>query len=360
MGRVARWWGWVLAVACVAAVVASCTTSVRGTAGPVDLGDGESVDPDSYEFPPDGSGFGRGAVDQPMAVPGFNWEGWEKESAGRCAWVPKGLFDRFAAGAPQAVGHFCSFFTAEGSTIQVRWGSTYGPFLYDPLAFMEPAQIAGLEARVYDLAGNQQVYPGSCQAEVNTRSMSGLNVLHWNEKKQPLDKEQSCAKAKQVAEVIARRMVPLAGGKVWLATPQKPDPSLVGDRACVVVDDLVTLAAGIEIGDENHEEGTSDLGTTCSAKRKDKLATALLTPGPDRGLAQVLPAPGTREEKAMKIGPLPARKEVLARSCAVAVEFVPGRLLRIEYSHDTDATGGCLAAREMVMAAVENLIEKTS
>jgi hypothetical protein len=46
-------------------------------------------------------------------------------------------------------------------------------------------QIAGLEARVFELAANQQMYPGSCQAQVDTRSMSGLKVLHWNEKKRP-------------------------------------------------------------------------------------------------------------------------------------------------------------------------------
>lgn len=60
-------------------------------------------------------------------------------------------------------------------------------------------------------------------------------------------------------------LVPLAGGKVWPATPQKPDPSLVDSKACAVVDDLVTIFAGIEFGDENHGEGTSELRATCSA-----------------------------------------------------------------------------------------------
>jgi hypothetical protein len=274
--------------------------------------------------------------------------------------VPEGLFNRFAARAPQPVGHFCSFFTAEGNIIQMTWGISYSPFVYDPVAFMEPVEIAGLEARMFDLAANQEVYPGSCQAQVNTRSMSGFKVLHWNEKSRPLDKEQSCAKARQVAEVIAKRMVPLAGGAVWPATPQKPDPSLVDGEACDVVDDLVTVYAGIEIGDENHEEGTSEVGTTCGAERKGRRATTLLTSGPDQGLAQVPSASGARVTQAMTIGPLSARKEVLASSCAVAVEFVPGRLLRIEYSDDDYAAGGCLFARDMVMAAVERLIEKVN
>jgi hypothetical protein len=55
----------------------------------------------------------------------------------------------------------------------------------------------------------------------------------------------------------------------------------------------------------------------------------------------------------------PGTQGVLATSCAVAVEFVPGRLLRIEYGDDTDATGGCLRAREMVVVAVERLIQKS-
>jgi hypothetical protein len=262
------------------------------------------------------------------------------------------------------VGNFCSFITTEGNNVQVTWGSTYGPFEYDPLAFVEPARIAGLEGRVFDLAANQDVYPGSCQAQVDTRSMSGLKVLHWNEKSRPLKTEQSCAKAKQVVEVIARRMVPLAGGKVWPATPQKPDPSLVSDKACEVVDDIVTTYAGVEVGDENHHEGTSELGATCGAERKGRRATALLTPGPDQGLAQVPAASGARENPTT-IGPLPAREEVLATSCAVAVEVVPGRLLRIEYGDadtgaDTGAGGGCLFAREMVMVAVEKLTQKIS
>lgn len=356
----------VAVVACMVFASSACASKISGSPVAIaeDTSTGQSdgdpaADPDQYEFPENGGGFPKAAPDQLAPVPGYNWKGWDKQPSGRCAWVTPGMFDGVASAPPFPAGHFCSFLTIEGSNIQISWGGAFNPFLYDAVAYMEPAEVAGLQARAYNLAANQQVYPGSCQVQVHTRSLSGLQVLHWNEHKQPLDQAVSCAKAKQVAEIIAKKMVPAAGGTVWASTPQQPNPALVGKKACVVVDDIVTTFAGIAVKDKDHKEGSNDIGATCVADRGERHSVALLTEGPDQGLAHVDPAKGAKVTD-IPIGPLKARKEIHGRTCAVAVEFVPGRLLRIQYSNDKYAEGTCMYARLMVMVALGRMVEKGS
>jgi hypothetical protein len=349
----------VLVAPVLLACVGGCSTVVagqpRGEKGVNNVGYGKQ--PDDYTFPDNNSGFAKGEIDQPAPVPGFNWEHWPMP-ASHCAWVPAHLFDGIASAAPQATGHFCSFYTVEGNTIQITWGGLLGPFDFDRVDFIEPATVAGLQARVYDLHVDQVDYPGACQVGVATRAISSFSVLNWNEQKKPLDRTQSCQTAKQVAERIAKAMVPLAGGQVWAGTPQKPDPAVVGTEACKVVNDIVTTYAVIEVGDKGHIEGRNDLGATCTAKTDSRKSEALLTKGPGQGLAEI-PPPTDAQVTSRKIGQLPARQEIVDRTCAFAVEFAPGRLLRIQYSDTINDGSGCLYARAMVMIAVQGMLDKT-
>ncbi|RSM82113.1 hypothetical protein DMH04_25790 [Kibdelosporangium aridum] len=337
----------------------ACAMSVDGQPvgekGVNKVGDGKK--PDQYTFPENNSGFAQGEIDQPDPVPGFNWRGWDKQASGRCAWVPAGLFDGIAVTPPGPAGHFCSFFLdqAAGDAVQITWGGSFTPFDFDPIAFMEPATIAGLQARVYDLKRNQDAYPGSCQVEVNTRSVNKVDLLVWNQNKKPIDRTKSCQTAKTIMERIVKAMVPLAGGKVWDRTPQQPVRGSVSE-ACKLVTDVVTTYAVIEVGDRKHVQGKNDMGTTCLAQTDVRKAETLLTNGPDQGLAQVQPVRGAQVTE-HKIGLLPARQEIVGYACAYAVEVVPGRLLRIQYRDHLNKGNGCMYARTLAQQAVSELLE---
>lgn len=301
---------------CLVAGVSGCAHRVAGRPAAQDSKAKEVAvrAPDDYQYPADGSGYGRGAIDQPAPVPGYNWQGWSAQPAGRCAWVPPGLFDGLAPRGYAATGHFCSFYTADGNTIQIAWGLAYNPFNYDMVAFSRPATIAGLEAKVHDLKKNQDVYPGSCHVRVDTRSTSGLGVLLWNEQNKPLDREASCGVATQVAERIVRSLVPAAGGRVWAPTPQRPNPATVGTKACEVMNDSVTVQGVIEVGDDKHVEGQGERGATCTAETKYRKAEGLLTTGPGQGLAGVPPSSGA-EVTVQKVGLLPAARSPAGIAC---------------------------------------------
>ncbi|MBC6451625.1 hypothetical protein [Actinokineospora xionganensis] len=73
-------------------------------------------------------------------------------------------------------------------------------------------------------------------------------------------------------------------------------------------------------------------------------------------MAQVDPAKGAKVTD-IPIDPLKARKEIQGRTCVVAVEPVPGRLLRIQYTDDKCAEGTCRYARLMVMVALGRMVE---
>jgi hypothetical protein len=168
-----------------------------GTAETETSGTPEAPDrpgPDDYEPAPEFGVFSPEEQDQPMPVPSWSWHGWADHAAkgGLCAWVPAGLFDGLAAEPPLQGGPACSFVTAAGDNVQITWGMSYSPFLYDRLAFMDVGEVAGLHAMTYDLEQNQDVYPGSCQVRVDTRSLSVLTVLYWNSAKKRLDRDESC------------------------------------------------------------------------------------------------------------------------------------------------------------------------
>lgn len=62
----------------------------------------------------------------------------------------------------------------------------------------------------------------------------------------------------------------------------------MANKGCKVVDDIVTTFAMIEIEDENHVDGKNEHGTTCTAKKNGRVSEAVLTSGPDQGLARLL------------------------------------------------------------------------
>ncbi|ALG08262.1 hypothetical protein [Kibdelosporangium phytohabitans] len=357
-------------IAAVLVVVAAlwgsgCATAVPGTpmaAERISGAPGTGAEPpagpspDDYEPMPEHGVFSSEDQNQPMPVPSWAWHGWAGHG-GLCAWVPSGMFDGLAAGPPLQGGPACSFVTTSGNNVQITWGMFYSPFLYDKLAFIDVDKVAGLHAMVYDLRRNQDAYPGSCQVRVDTRSLSGVSVLHWNNAKKHLDRKESCAVAMETARRIVTGRVPLAGGTVWGPTQQHPAPAAVPPDACGVVDNIVATFAGLPFKDGEAKRGQNKLGATCVVAKNGREAATILTPGPGQGLRQV-PAPESAEVRDTAIGTLPGRTEVAGKTCAVAVELVPGRVLRIQFSRNETLGDECMYARELVMVAVGRLIEK--
>ncbi|MCE7011332.1 hypothetical protein LWC34_52275 [Kibdelosporangium philippinense] len=313
--------------------------------------------PDDYAYPADHSGFGEGPVDQPVPVPSANWAAWDFHPSHGCAWVPDGLFAGITSDSVRSDDDFCSFTTAEGNSVQIRWGGAFVPF-NEPTAFMEATTVAGLYARFYDRTEHQAGFPGACQLQVDTRSVVPFTVLHRNEERKPLDRQRSCQAAHQVAERVAKRMVPLAGGQVWSVTPQRPHPAFVHTGVCDIADSGTFGFVGIDIPQEQLWQSNSIAGqSTCTARTGGPSAEVLLTFGPAMGLAEIRLAAGAAVTSQV-IGDLAARQEIVGTSCAFAVEFVPGKLLRASYTGTTNDGSGCLRARAIVVVTISGMLDQ--
>jgi hypothetical protein len=73
-----------LLLACLV-LAAGCSVAVPGEplASRKALGDGKH--PADYTYPTDGSGFGKGELDQPQPVPSSTWVGWDGDTTNLCA-----------------------------------------------------------------------------------------------------------------------------------------------------------------------------------------------------------------------------------------------------------------------------------
>lgn len=351
----------------VAAICAACSTttgwsraSSKGAPPPLPGGPGHnstktpgsSKTPDDYTPPEDGSGWPTQPFDQPSPVPGFNWQGWDKHS--RCDWLPPDLLVSLAIGPPRLGGHFCHIPIADGDDLQILWGESYSG-ISDPLDFSRKTKIAGLEARTLDFELNAKNYPGSCKVEVNTRSLSSFSVLNWSPTKRPADREARCAIATQAAELIARRLVPAAGGTGWSVTPQTPIPaSVLGKSACEIVGDRVVTYVGVEKAKPTMER-TAD-GDTCIYEQRGKRVVAFVTDS--QGIAQTPSVPNAKTAP-RTLGIMPARTEVTNTDCAIVVEFQTGRVLRVQYSDNVGDGRACKAAQALAAQAIHQLLEKS-
>ncbi|PPK67049.1 hypothetical protein CLV40_10846 [Actinokineospora auranticolor] len=96
--------------------------------------------------------------------------------------------------------------------------------------------------------------------------------------------------------------------------------------------------------------------STCGLTKGNYAVRVMLSSGPGAGLGEVPPLKGARVSD-LRIGVFPARKEVLGSSCAIAVELVPGRVLRVQYWRKDFVVGSeCMWARDTVKEALTRLI----
>lgn len=199
-----------------------------------------------YRPPRDGSGWPSAPLDQPRPFPSEQFTDYSAELSrelGACSWLGKKLLTELGWRGGYVGGSLCMVPLYGGKVLQITTSSSYRTFTDTPdeLAFIRPIQIAGLEAREYDLAASADKYPGSCQVAVNTRSITSLIVSVGTAEGAPVGTrpQPQCDQARRAATRIVRTFVPLAGGEPWPDTRQQPDAGMFRERSvCDLIPDL--------------------------------------------------------------------------------------------------------------------------
>ena len=149
------------------------------------------------------------------------------------------------------------------------------------------------------------------------------------------------------------------GSELPLSTTPRPvstrprPTSINGQQACTIVDpDLVAI---VGVTGAAPRPARNEWGSTCGYASGDVYLFALLTDGPQQGLAQLTPGTGA-EITTRTVGRYHARQEVIPHTCTLTTEVVPGRALMIEYSDSgSDAAHLCQQVDALTIAAVAPL-----
>lgn len=303
-----------------------------------------------YRAPKDGSGFSTKLIDQPIPLPSSRWKGWKNQ----CEWATPELLKAIHATGPTTEAYPGCGIPLGDNTLQFSQLSPYTE-LGEAMKYLKSVKVAGLEAREYTF---NSMGDTECGVEVNTRSFYSWRLYVFrNNHVDTGDREKRCATARNVAATIAKKYVPLAGGKPWPG-PQRPiEAPLSGKSACDITGVNVALYGEISA---DPKPGSGALGSTCTFADRYSTATVLLTNGSDLGLRQVPPQVADARTYGRKLGTLPAREESRGDSCALAVELVPGQLLHVTYHLPAERDGyACKYAEVMATVTVGSLIEQS-
>lgn len=342
----------VLTAMIVAGMVATaCSSRIAGSPSAAEEGDVVPVEVPAYEPPADGSGFATQPMDQAFPLPSWFWSGRQDICDGITAEVVAQ-----AGGvtmAPNPAG--CNIKFSGTEVVQVALAGPYN-WITDPTHFVRPVTIAGLEGRERALSTQGL---GECTVEVNTRSPLSLMAVAWNPANpNGGDRELRCATARKVVEAIVTRYVPAAGGTPWPATPQAPPADAsAGMTACEIVNDSAAVYGATS--PKSKKAGTDPLGTTCTyASNSTELVGFVTDDGTNTGLDDIEPRVPHAEVTDRTLATLPARQEAAGNTCALLVEFTPGRVLGI--THEVGADGAACKFAEVVAAVVlYHLVDET-
>jgi hypothetical protein len=329
----------------------ACANSIAGTSSAAEDGDVEPVEVPVYEPPADGSGFATQPMDQAFPLPSWFWSGRQDICDGITAEVVAQVGG--VGMAPNAAG--CNIKFAGTEVVQVTLAGPY-QWLTDPAQFVRPITIAGLEGREQALSGQGA---GECTVEINTRSPLSLTAVAWN----PADpnggdRELRCATARNVVEALVTRYVPAAGGTPWLATPQVPPADAsAGMTACEIVDESAAVYGATS--PTSAKAGTDPHGTTCTyTSTSTELEGFVTDDGADTGLDDLGPRVPNAEITDRTLATLPARQEVAGSTCALLVEFTPGRVFGITYEVNVDGAA-CKFAEVVAAVVLLDLVDQT-
>jgi hypothetical protein len=297
-------------------------------------------------------------LDQPIPVPARDWQGWDRYSTGRCAWMSPGLLSSLdPTESPHPTDTGCAVLISGGGTVFVNWGppekrlgwyDTKGSNRGEVVG--ELITVAGLEARTTKPFFLTVLFPGICRVDVNTRSLTALSVLAWN----PPAAANGCEVAETVANLVAHAVVPAAGGIRWADTPQQPTPlALVGQGSCELliagVDPLGELANGQPAisGDDTMQR--------CALRRGDAEVRAWMTATGSTG-----DRPDIEGATVRRIGPLRAWEKDTANTCTITTEILPGHLLAVSYHSQGPAAARCAASELITANAVQTTLDQTA
>lgn len=296
-------------------------------------------------------------LDQPIPVPSRDWRGWDRYSSGRCAWMPPGLLDPLApTGPPRPTSTGCAVPISGGGTVFVNWGPPQKRLLWYTTrqsnrgeVVGELITVAGLEARTTKPFFFTVLFPGICRVDVNTRSLTGLSILAWN----PPATAHGCDVAATAANLVARAVIPAAGGTPWPDTPQQPAlVALVGRGPCEL------LAAGVSaLGDLNSGQivvTRDDSAHGCELAVDGGHVQAWLTPVDDAGRRPEVDGATDR-----RLGPLSAWEKDTATSCTITTEVIPGQLLAVSYQDSGPATARCAVGELITATAVQTILDES-
>ena len=354
------------ALALVAACLLGCSSTVDGhgaavpsstgtpPSGPSSGSAAPSSAPSSYTPPPDHTGYSVKPLDQLQPLPNYR-------SPLGCGWL-SGFRSHVSALHPAGTatsGSGCQVLLPGGEIVQVR---PYGPYnrLVDVTSYLKAVTVHGLEGRLYSFV--PQTTDKICSVELDTRSLTGLGVDSYNSTPTHGDFQAHCQRAMQVAGILAKTYVPLAGGHPYPKTPQQPTAAMLkGASACDVVDSGSIVYAN-DMADDNPETGTTAQGTTCDYTSEQQYGRiqVLLTTG-SGGLAALPAKPGT-QVSTTRLGVLHARTEQRADGCTFSVQFENGQVAQLDYTVGEALTDeryrqtSCISAQLAMAGSVMHLM----
>lgn len=338
---------------------AQCKTDVTASAKGVPI---TSI-PEYTQGPEDGSGWSTQPMDQPRPMPSPNYD-WYQHELQNCAWTTPDLLTAMGwTGGELATGPvFCAFSIGPGEQLQIHFDGPYNDWTtQSDVAFMRHIEIAGLEAREYDLGANQTAYPGSCTVEVNTRSTGGITVLGGAAETNPIgtDPAPMCQHARDAATLLAKTFTPLAGGTPWSNTPQHPAPTAIdGTNACVVTYGHATAETLLATEGKDGNDGDA---TTCTYANGGIKITVWLSAGVSNDWQAAVPSLGKDElTETTQLGTMPAYRQFAPsdKICGEAVRYVEGQVLHVAYENrDYDGDALCRVAELIVGSAVNKMAD---
>lgn len=284
-------------------------------------------------------------LDQPAAVPGYQWQGWNRYRDGRCAWIPTSLLtDLSPVGTPRPTSTSCIVSLSDGTTIRITWGPPQTPARWTDAGGPDTNRntsderrnasitVAGLEARTTRPIFLFLFFPGLCRLDLNTRSTTGLSILTWN----PNTRDDRCHTANTAAALIAHALIPTAGGTPWNDTPQQPTvASLAGRGPCELLNTSITRLNDVDdldsdrifISDSDHTDAECEITQAGVQVRAWLTSTNSSTTN-----TRDNPAGPKTDRQLRQLGSLRAFEKSNSQSCVVEAELLPGytlgRLLR--------------------------------
>jgi hypothetical protein len=342
-------------VALLTMILGGCGGTGPGTAFPAlspKSGAASSESP-RYDEPPDRGGFSTQPWDQPLPLP-------TRQSGNACGWLESALpaLQPLGAVSVEDRASGCQFALSNGQGAQVH---LYGPYnrITEDTALLQPVDIAGIKGRVYVFDPPPSIF---CSVELDIRAYASLKVDGYElSSDEAGDRQAHCELAMRVAEVIAKRYVPLAGGTPWPQTRQQPaDDVLSRTEPCETVRFTDVNYGGISSGRDSGRQGSTVLGPTCQYQSDYASATVQIVTA-TTGLAQLPQHSGTRGQDTA-FGVLPARIEQAADRCWLSVQFGNGQVLQLEFTPNRarDYPITCMAAKVIMASAMATLIAEAS